>query len=456
MRGCELKSVRTPRLDPCLNCRFNARHTLPLFGLKNTKLDELVSVETRRTISLLAHQISIEQPSTFLFREVDIIPSVEDSIVRYYYGGSPAGDELSEKNVREDHIYTALLASEAAYQADQRWQPEIVYAYMTAYSAWAPYYLYFEGRGIPVINVTSTQFDLSTVNVNIPELYFSSNRFDRFLSHRDGQPLDASEQLSLRHVLDERFSGKAKIFENLGYFDKMQLDIARELGINRKKRNIFLFSNIFWDVGLSERVGLFNGVVDWVLATIEMVSNNEDIDLYIKPHPGENYDSSPSLQGVVDHIRAAYPDLPSNIRIIQPERKISPYELAPFADLVIVYNGTLGIEMMLQGVPVVVCGPSPYGSVGLGSVPTDRESYRDEILTRSRCVSPDRDRLALFAYFYFVKLQIPWNLTDQVYGANFDGYNFQSLEDLAPGQDAMLDHLCACILTPELAVVEGW
>ena len=39
---------------------------------------------------------------------------------------------------------------------------------------------------------------------------------------------------------------------------------------------------------------------------------------------------------------------------------------------------------------------------------------------------------------------------------NFERYNFDSLDELLPGVDNYLDHLCNCILDPENTVVEGW
>ena len=52
-------------------------------------------------------------------------------------------------------------------------------------------------------------------------------------------------------------------------------------------------------------------------------------------------------------------------------------------------------------------------------------------------------------YFYFIKTQIPWTLTRKVWGYNFKGYTFNSLEDIIPGKNKHLDLLCRSILFPE-------
>ena len=69
----------------------------------------------------------------------------------------------------------------------------------------------------------------------------------------------------------------------------------------------------------------------------------------------------------------------------------------------------------------------------------------------------DRDALELFAFFYFIRTPIPWRLTKRSWGAGeADGIELESLEDLIPGKDPLLDHLCACIADPENTVPEAW
>ena len=105
---------------------------------------------------------------------------------------------------------------------------------------------------------------------------------------------------------------------------------------------------------------------------------------------------------------------------------------------------------------MVACGSSPYGGPGLAAQPDSLDDYF-QILIGSRESSPiDEKRLELFAYFYFMKHNIPWGLTKQVYADEFRGFAFSSLDELLPGRDKHLDHLCACVLDPDNTVPEAW
>ena len=453
--GCELKSVKSPKVDPCLNCRFNHHSVFQLFGLESVRLDDLVPPERLDLIRAEAERIAEKFPATYRYHGFDLIPVVRDSVVRYFYGATPNEDSEELQRVRYEHIVSTMISFEAASELETSFEPDVVLAYMFAYSAWAPYQQFFSGRDVPVINISSTQYDYSTVNVNVTDLYFSKERFNRYQSSRSNRTLTANERLELERILDERFSGRARIFDSLGFFDG-DPEVANKLGIDRSKRNIFLFSNIFWDVGMSECARLFDGVIEWVIKTIEIVSTDEACHLYVKPHPGEKFDSAPSLKGVIDYVHGHFPRLPGNVTFILPEMKVKPYDLAELADLVVVYNGTLGLEMMLHDVPVVACGLSAYGGRGLAIEPRTVEEYRAALLGKIEVPPPNRDVLDMFAYFYFVKFQIPWTLTKQAYADDFVGFSVESLDDIQPGKDRYLDHLCNCVLRPKDTVVEAW
>ena len=44
----------------------------------------------------------------------------------------------------------------------------------------------------------------------------------------------------------------------------------------------------------------------------------------------------------------------------------------------------------------------------------------------------------------------------RAYSDNFRKYNFNNLNDLFPGKNKYLEHLCNCIINHENTVVENW
>ncbi len=128
----------------------------------------------------------------------------------------------------------------------------------------------------------------------------------------------------------------------------------------------------------------------------------------------------------------------------------------PHIDIGIVFSGTLGLEMLLAEIPVIACGKVPHGGLSLIAEPQTVFDYREMLINGVGIVRPDKKRAELFAYFYFIKVCIPWTITTQAFADNFKGFTTHSLNDLLPGNNKYLDHLCDCILKRETTVVEGW
>lgn len=452
--GCEVKSTRHTKIDPCLTCRFNHRLIVPEFGLNVCSLDEIVNKDEVVSIRCRAEEIVENYPLEYIYKGVDIIPMTNDSVTRYYYGAVPYASVEKLKIARARYLISAMIGVEAAQSIDREWKPDILFNNMNVYCDWGPYYSYFEQKGIQINTVSLTPSNYHAIVFNLYELFSSDKRYKQWEANRKSLMLNSDEQANLQNFMLSRFSGGAKVFENYGFFDK-NVTVEDIIKIDRKKRNLFLFANVFWDVGLSERFQLYRDVISWVLATIELLKDQNDCHLYIKPHPAEVM-GTPSLKSLVDFINEKYPKLSDNITIIYPELKINTYDLFPYIDLGIVYNGTLGLEMLLSNIPVVACGKAAHGGLGLIAEPRTEVDYRDMLISGMGLVSPNKQKAELFAYFYFIKSFIPWTLTEQAFSNDFKGFAIQTLDDLLPSKNKYLDHLCDCILKPDSTIVEDW
>ncbi len=452
--GCETKNVRSYKMkDPCLNCRFNLKHVLPSFGLNLVEPADFISPDEREELRGKAASISQNYPSQHRYKDIDIIPMTNASVERFFFG-SVTSDEALLAEVRKNHLTTSMMGIEIAERLYETYQPDIVMNSMYVYSVAEPYYRFFKKNGVQLTTISITPVDYYGIMVNMMDLYEDQSRFSRYVQFRGNNKLDDKERKTLKELVDARFKGETDMFKGFGYFGRNE-NIRDIISIDENKRNIFLFSNVLWDIG--ELGVLFPGIAEWVIETIEMIKDKDNIHLYIKPHPGEKYDSFSSLKGIEDIIREKYPKMPENVTIIRPELKIKPYDLFQYIDLGVVFYGTLGLEMLLQGIPVLVAAQPPYSGMGLAYEPQTIMEYRKILLGEAEPMNADKEMIELFAYFYFLKTSIPWNLTKQAYDdSRFDGFSFNSLDDLAPGKNKYLDHVCNCILNPENTVIEGW
>ena len=456
LNGCELKSVRSHKVDPCLTCRFNKNNTIPLFDLDTIVLSDLISAEQASEARSKAIAIAKEYPNSYLFEGIDIIPMVNDSVVRYYYGAIP--DESSEEiaTVRASHIETAILNFVAGKRIYSEWKPDIVMGNMNVYSIWEPYFKILSNfKNIEYKIISMSTFNYNSVVVNRLDIYKNSKRFNQWLKNRRSLFLNDSEKEELNRFLKKRFAGGSQIFIDNKLFEP-QSNLIEKLNIDTSKRNIFLFTNIYWDVGLSETGSLYKSVIDWVLNTIELVRGLPNCHVFIKTHPAEVFDSTPSLKGVIQFILDKYVEIPKNITIIRPEFKIKAYELFPFIDLGIVYNGTLGLEMLTKNIPVVVTGLAPYGYLDSVQCPQSISEYKEILTGKVAALLPNPDEVELFSYFYFIKTLLPWTLTEKAYSGEFKEFTFNTLDEIVPGKDKYLDHLCNCILNADDTIIENW
>lgn len=461
LNGCEIKSVKNKEdKDPCWECKVNRKNIVSIFELDVITLSDVISNEEMQLLQAEAKIIGAKQLPEVVRNEMKLNQCIEDSIVRYYYGNVP--DESKELvSVRIAHTHTALIAAEVSRRIDETWSPSVILNNMYCYSAWEPFFRHFRSKGNRFRSISISPYNFKSIVIDSFTIFQDSQRFLKYIKQRLNKQLLPDERLQLENFLQNRFSGQSQIFKDWGYFEestskKILDDLKHRLHLDPNKRNIFLFSNIYWDIGMSDYAGLYPGIITWVLDTIELLKDDNSCHLYIKPHPGEVFDSSTSLKGVSQVIREKYSILPSNLTIIEPQERINTYSLFPLIDVGVIFNGTLGLEMMLNNVPVISTGKTTFEGLGFTFEPKNRDSYVAALLGKTQLDKPVQSSLEMYAYFYFIKSLIPWTLTKQAYADVFNGFTFSNIEELNYGNDQYLDHIINCITFPETTCFEDW
>ena len=454
LKGCEIKNSKDSKLaDPCLNCNFNQNHILDYYGLDVILLSSIFSNEDIDFIKKKSADLLSKEKK--YFNKFDLTRIVNESVTRHFYGAN-AKSKKDHDNVIYNHLFTSITSYMAAKKINDLFKPNIIFNSMNVYSSWEPYYNYFsEVPNVDLFTLSITAFNYNAVILNQMDLYKSPKRFYDYLSTRNNKNLIKSERHKLYDFLNTRKSGDSKIFLDHEYYKK-DSKVEEVLSLDENKNNILLVSNSYWDVGLSESGRLYNDVIDWVLDTIDIVSKIKNTHLYIKIHPAEEFDSSSSLKGVKDFIYEKYSTLPDYLSLIVPEMKINPSELFPFIDIAILFNGTLGLEVLFENIPVIITGKAPYSNLKLVNEPINKIEYKNLLNGSKKLINPKKKDYELFAYYYFIKTCIPWNLTKSAYADDFKGFTFDTLEDILPGKNKYLDHVCNCILKSSDTNIDNW
>ncbi len=122
-----------------------------------------------------------------------------------------------------------------------------------------------------------------------------------------------------------------------------------------------LATNVLGDSLTLGRQRISPTMADMIVGTIRYFVRHPEMQLVIRIHPGELKTHGTSM---VDVINENFAELPENVRVIRPEDETNTYDLVEIADFGLVYTTTVGMEMAMSGLPVIVTGKTHYAEKG--------------------------------------------------------------------------------------------
>ncbi|OGO19494.1 MAG: hypothetical protein A2Z14_03985 [Chloroflexi bacterium RBG_16_48_8] len=188
-----------------------------------------------------------------------------------------------------------------------------------------------------------------------------------------------------------------------------------QLGLDPEKPLALLCTNVVGDSLALGRQIFTAGMADWLAETVHHFAQRPEFQIVVRVHPGELLGAGhPS----VDIVRSVVPEMPSHVVVIPPESKINTYDLIELAHIGLVYTTTVGMEMAMSGVPVVVGGRTHYRDKGFTYDPETLSEYIttvDQILCRPLGERIPQEKVQLawnYAYRFFFEypFPFPWHL----------------------------------------------
>ncbi|MCJ7695032.1 MAG: hypothetical protein MUO40_06340, partial [Anaerolineaceae bacterium] len=104
--------------------------------------------------------------------------------------------------------------------------------------------------------------------------------------------------------------------------------------------------------------------------------------------------------------------------LIRPEDKTNTYDLIEITDIGLVYTTTVGLEMAMAGIPVIVAGQTHYKGRGFTHDPINWEEYLsllDKLLSDHKKYRLNEREIELawrYSYLFFFEFPFvfPWHL----------------------------------------------
>jgi hypothetical protein len=230
-------------------------------------------------------------------------------------------------------------------------------------------------------------------------------------------PLTDAEREKIAALEDARTSAK-----KYGKGTRFWQDVASvggeklraDLGLDERPV-VLLATNVLGDSLTLGRNVFTASMAEWIAKTAQYFATRPDVQLVVRIHPGERLMKGPSSLGV---IRAALPELPEHIKLIGPDEKVNTYDLMELAGLGLAYTTTVGMEMAMRGVPVILAGQTHYRGRGFTYEPTTYDEYfglLDKLLSNLAIwrLSPEQVELAwnyAYRFFFDFPLAFPWRL----------------------------------------------
>lgn len=232
---------------------------------------------------------------------------------------------------------------------------------------------------------------------------------------RGGRKLTPSQRELIEELESARMGGRA-----FGKSVRRWQDVAAMGGENLRRRLhldhrpvVLLATNVLGDSLTLGRNLFARSMADWIEKTIKHLAARPEVQLVIRIHPGERLTHGPSM---LDVVKSTLPETPEHIHVVGPLDKINTYDLMEIASLGLVYTTTTGLEMCMDGLPVIVCGDTHYRGRGFTLDPGSWDEYYamiERALKMGRRLSRRKvDTAWEYAYRFFFEypFDFPWRL----------------------------------------------
>ena len=242
---------------------------------------------------------------------------------------------------------------------------------------------------------------------------------DALWQSRRDVPLDEAQKVRVRELYASR--QRADLWQNFsrrwqGQPSQGGEQARQALGLDSRPV-VLLPANVIGDSLTLGRQVFTETMTEWLLRTVDYFAGHPEAQLVVRVHPGERYTKGPSVAEVVVPAGGSA-SLPENVHLVAADDPVNTYDLVEIADLGLAYTTTVGMEMAMSGVPVIVAGHTHYRDKGFTLDPDSWEAYDQMLelalrnLKKYRLNEAQVERAWRYAYNFFFAYPrpFPWHL----------------------------------------------
>ncbi|MCA2882098.1 MAG: capsule biosynthesis protein [Microcystis sp. M046S1] len=261
-------------------------------------------------------------------------------------------------------LKNTLISFFASRRILDKEKPDRVLTYNSLYSVNQVCCQLAESRGIPTYFLhagSNLSNRLETMMLGTKSTYaFNENLKDYWNTYKQIPCSHDSLKLVTDHFL-HLFEGKHFLAYSSAKIDKIDIRDLFKVKENQKILVAAMSSND--ESFAAEAINaipqydnlIFPQQIDWIQFVIEFVRYRPDLFLIIRVHPREFPNKRDSVRSEYAQIlEKVFKNLPDNVKLNLPEDHLSIYDLAEYTDLFLNCLSSVGEEMSLLGIPVLI------------------------------------------------------------------------------------------------------
>ncbi len=472
LRGaaCQLLVCDLPDLPACDERLIESENNRRCGGCISAKLPfvEACGLDWVRLSAVL------DDPAATLKKAVDSVAACSDeNLGRFEFEGWKLGEWLGSSvasflrsdshgmhpeviEARRRYLTGGIVALTASRRWIDAWRPDVLVVISGRHIFWRAAREIAQSRRIKVVcrEMFNEAFDCHIYAVN-------SSCEDPAIPNAWAQARDTPLTAWQERLVDGYLKGLpayARQVANDPVLEMRASVIRRELGLAPDRRMIALFTNVTWDLFVAERDSAFDGQMEWIAATLDFIRRHPEVDLVVRAHPAEIVPKFRTRGRIIRQIEERFAPLPGNVRMIGPESTISSDVLRAMASLNLVYCASVGLEAIIAGQRVVICGNPYYARKGFSidvESPVPYEGLLENHAAGKAVSAPPGsvDLARRFLYLFRFRYGMRMGLTTDDVAAT--GLKVSSFEQLEPGVSLALDTACDGILHRDEILLPG-
>lgn len=393
-RGLNANSSAADKAAVCRECQGDRDLLRGGFGFAGYDFDSVLSTAELKRIDDLVATMS---PASVADFEQDGAPVGRATLYEFMLQRkkSEVSVTVDEWPLFQPRLVNSLRSLAAANAILDRERPDRVFTYNSLYSVNAMWRAAAERRGIASYFLhagVGLKDRLQTMIVGRDStLAWARALIAAWPAYRD-LPVGPDQLEKVTAHLEQLFLGRSMFAYSAAKSATAQ-DVRARFGL-RADQKLLVASMSSYDEYIAavairemptQEQTLFPTQIVWIRALVEWVRTRPELFLVIRVHPREFPNKREGAKSEhASQLEKAFADLPANVRVNWPSDELSIYDLAEHADVFLNAWSSVGREMALLGLPVVVYGPElllyPSDLNYVGTTPTAYFAAIDDAL----------------------------------------------------------------------------